>query len=616
MVRLSVVLAALGASVLTGTASPALASSTLAATMATVAPQRSLDAIAKSRPTGLNGTALEVVQASTLGLRSFQPLFGINHSESSVNSRTSNSNISRTIFLSSQVIFALAIGLTALALTYGVYEYQRYHRWQRLEFLRRAVQEFEGDTEIRNALKILDLEEYRDYPLPSTEKEQAGSTFKVTDQLIYASLAGHNERARTKKAFDEKRAAGSLSPEELNQYQIETTLREWFNKMLNGLEHFGYFIESGLCTPSEIKPWLLYWIKLIGDASCRREGSSQLYDQLYGYIHEYGFLGVQRLFERFGYRILQSPYRQDDFVLPANIRTYDTKLALSLAKASLLIYHEKKYVAEIARRWGIDIKGDFRYFNNRGRDTQAFMFRTDEFMVLAFRGSQELRDWLTNFSTKLRNFTIRKEGITTMSSYKGKVHTGFFLGWASIERSVLDQISRWRKDSLKQGKELPPLVITGHSLGGALATMAAASLSENGIDVVGLYTFGQPRVGDWGFTRQLNNNLNGKVFRFINNNDVVPHIPPPFSPFNPLRLYGHLGEIKYFNSRGLLVLHNKILSRTADSLIGFIKGLFESGLDLIADHDMTYYISHLNKSLLQELEDKAAEQLDADKTRV
>ena len=146
--------------------------------------------------------------------------------------------------------------------------------------------------------------------------------------------------------------------------------------------------------------------------------------------------------------------------------------------------------------------------------------------------------------------------------------------------------------------------------------MAAASLHENGINVVGLYTFGQPRVGDLKFTGQLNQNLEGKVFRFINNNDVVPHIPPPFSLRNPLRLYGHLGVVKYINSKGLLTANYKVINRLVDGILGFGKSLFESGLDLIADHGMPYYISYLDKALEEELKDKAATGLELDITRV
>ncbi|MEM6353420.1 MAG: lipase family protein [Cyanobacteria bacterium P01_D01_bin.14] len=523
--------------------------------------------------------------------------------------------VARSRFLRSQEIFAVAILLSALALAYGVYQYTRQHRWQRLAFLRQIVQEFEQNPDIRNALKILDFEEYRDYQIRAGE---VPLTFKVTNELLIQALASHNDRVRKKKALDVQLTGQETAPSSaaLQQYQIETALRDWFNKMLNGLEHFGYLLDSKTVTKAELSPWIIYWIRLISDPSYRRSGVSKSYDQLYNYIHGYGFMGVQRLFERFGYRILPSPFRDDDLDRIATPHTYSTQLSLSLAKASYLIYYDKQYVAEISRRWGISIKHDFRYFNNHGQDTQAFMFRTDRYMVLAFRGSQETRDWYTNFSMRLRNFTIRKEGITTLSSYKGRVHTGFFLAWASIERSVLDQIHRWKKEALQRGQSLPPLLITGHSLGGALASLAAASLDENGMQVIGVYTFGQPRVGDWLFSRQLGKKLDGRIFRFINNNDVVPHLPPPFSPLSPLRLYTHLGSAKYFNSKGLIMIDYRFVNRLWDSAVGLVKGLFESGIDLFADHNMEYYISSLERSHEKELKDQAAEQLETDKARV
>ncbi|MEL6814555.1 MAG: lipase family protein [Cyanobacteria bacterium J06598_3] len=607
-------------------------------------------------------------------------------------------------FLSSQVdrlsdiqwLLVLSLVSTSGVISWGVSHYVRHQTWQRIEFLRRAVKEFEQDPEIRNALKILDFEEYRDYYIPggpglagaakSSDPASALSAatasmpgqetasairFRMSDQLLCNALANHDQRAQTKSRLDYHQDHDEVDPAALRQYQIETALRDWFNKLLNGLEHFGYFIESGMFTEKELQPWLNYWIKLIGDPAYRRPGASKVYDALYSYVHHSGFFGVQKLFERFGYRILPSPYLDIDLLNlglaerpapsaavskpptqkpdpktvtkspfePANAAAlassdrstpgYSTRLALTLAKASYLAYQDKQFVAEVVRRWGSAywdaqqsgnartqhiknniIRQNFRYFNNRGRDTQAYLFRTDEFMVLAFRGSQEPQDWTTNFTTQLRNFTVRKDGVTGVSSYKGRVHTGFFLAWAIIEKSVLAQMQRWRKDLAKEGKTLPPLYITGHSLGGALATMAAAALVDHNIAVAGVYTFGQPRVGDRTFVSQLNQNTGGRVYRFVNNNDIVPHVPPPFSIWNPTRLYGHVGTAKYFDSKGVIIANYKFATRFADYTIGLLKGISGSGFDLITDHNMEYYISHLDNALKEELEDKVAHRLE------
>ncbi|MGB3298025.1 MAG: lipase family protein [Phormidesmis sp.] len=527
----------------------------------------------------------------------------------------------RDWLVGSRWLTAWGVLLAGGALAWGGSSYVRQQRWQRLEFLRQAVKEFEQDVEIRTALKILDFEEYRDYCMPGDAKHESVS-FRVDEDLLCNALASHDKRARQKQRLDYSKDRGALDLELLRQYQIETTLRDWFNKMLNGLEHFGYLLESGLFTEEELRPWMSYWIKLIAEPAYRRPGASKFYNALYSYIHHSGFFGVQKLFERFGYRILPSPYTDFDLIKVARAAPgYSTQTALTLAKAAYLAYQDKQFVAEIVGRWGGAIgdrnpnqmlRNDFRYFNNKGRDTQAYMLRTEQFMVLAFRGSQEPQDWLTNLTTQLRNFTLQKDGVATLSSYQGRVHTGFFLGWAIIEQSVLAQIARWQKDFASKGKRLPPLYITGHSLGGALATIAAAALVESNIEVAGVYTFGQPRVGDRTFVSQLNSRLNGKIFRFVNNNDLVPHVPPPFSVWNPTHFYGHVGKATYFDGKGILTLsaNYKLTRRLTDIMSGLAKGAVGSGFNYITDHRMEYYISHLEGALKEETENKISRMLD------
>ncbi|CAM9276656.1 unnamed protein product [Ectocarpus sp. 12 AP-2014] len=65
------------------------------------------------------------------------------------------------------------------------------------------------------------------------------------------------------------------------------------------------------------------------------------------------------------------------------------------------------------------------------------------------------------------------------------------------------------------------MYIAGHSLGGALATVAAARLSYvDNMDIAGVYTIGSPRLND-------GTPLKDKYFRCRNNNDIVTRIPLP-----------------------------------------------------------------------------------------
>ncbi|WAL62136.1 lipase family protein [Thermocoleostomius sinensis] len=514
-----------------------------------------------------------------------------------------------------------ALIVTAVALAIGVYQYSQNQKWHRIEFLRKTVKEFEQEPNIWRALKILDFEEYRDYEVILGNKQVV---FQVTNELLCAALASHKERIIRKQEIDALKATGCLTEEELERYQIETTLRDWFNQLLNGLEHFGYFVESGLFTVNEIRPWMIYWIRLIADRHYKRPGASKFYDQLYNYIHEYGFAGVIQLFERFGYRILPTPYQEDDFkklddafqkrqaahsmhlsfgaivgMYPCSrsIDRHLIQMALSLAKAAYLIYQDETYVDEIThQRWRIGTDSS-QYFDEAKRDTQAFLFRTDSCIVLAFRGSQERKDWHTNFKFKLKNFACHQsmeplDEDTTPPI--GMVHSGFQAAWNTIETPIIQQIRLWNAD-----RSAPlPLFITGHSLGGALATVAAASLvKRKHLNIQGVYTFGQPRVGDLVFVFDVGQALKGKVFRFVNNNDIVPHVPLPYSFWNPLRIYAHLGQLLYFNTRGQLILQPNAIVWLVDRAIGLLRDVLEPGFDMVNDHRLEFYITNLEKAL-------------------
>ena len=69
--------------------------------------------------------------------------------------------------------------------------------------------------------------------------------------------------------------------------------------------------------------------------------------------------------------------------------------------------------------------------------------------------------------------------------------------------------------------------VTGHSLGAALATLATIRLTNDGIPVNGLYTYGCPRVGEVKFRSLFEENVTARAYRLVNNNDIVARIPIP-----------------------------------------------------------------------------------------
>jgi hypothetical protein len=91
--------------------------------------------------------------------------------------------------------------------------------------------------------------------------------------------------------------------------------------------------------------------------------------------------------------------------------------------------------------------------------------------------------------------------------------------------------------------------ITGHSLGGALATLYGAMLFYNAEHEItdklaAIYTFGQPRVGDKEFAKYGETHLKDQYFRVVYCNDIVPRVP--FD--NEIFEYKHIGECSYYDS--------------------------------------------------------------------
>jgi triacylglycerol lipase len=104
--------------------------------------------------------------------------------------------------------------------------------------------------------------------------------------------------------------------------------------------------------------------------------------------------------------------------------------------------------------------------------------------------------------------------------------------WAVVERFVRAEQARLPR----------PLWITGHSLGAALATLAASRLSGDGsVRLQGAYTFGSPRVGDGAFGTAIG----VPIYRFRNDSDIVPHLPLGL-------LFRHVGQLQFIDGAGHL----------------------------------------------------------------
>ena len=154
------------------------------------------------------------------------------------------------------------------------------------------------------------------------------------------------------------------------------------------------------------------------------------------------------------------------------------------------------------------------FIENDGAQCHA-VWNKEEF-VLCFRGTEP--DEFSDIKADLNAFPDRGQS-------GGWVHNGF----QEELNKIWDQILLLLEH--ESGKEF---YITGHSLGGAMATLAASRLKDK-VDC--LFTYGSPRVGTKGFVKSFNT----LHYRHVNNNDIVPRLP--FA----LLGYRHHGDLRYIN---------------------------------------------------------------------
>ncbi|KAL6720141.1 hypothetical protein ACLMJK_002062 [Lecanora helva] len=140
---------------------------------------------------------------------------------------------------------------------------------------------------------------------------------------------------------------------------------------------------------------------------------------------------------------------------------------------------------------------------------------TNKLVVLSFRGTHSRINWFEDFKLKLRCFDLCD---------KCAVHTGFSESWLEIREAVISNLIA----ALATNPDYR-VIVTGHSLGAALATLAAGDLRKQSEDLKNrteLYTFGGPRVGDVETVDFLTKQSN-KTYRITNNADIIPQVPGP-----------------------------------------------------------------------------------------
>lgn len=216
---------------------------------------------------------------------------------------------------------------------------------------------------------------------------------------------------------------------------------------------------------------------------------------------------------------------------------FDRADAAWLAEAALLAYvaNEDAVAAALAGAGFADVA----FFSSGS--THAFLATGAAGAVVSFRGTEpgDLEDLKTDLSFRL----------SPSAGVAGRVHRGFATALDSLWEPLASRLCGVRG----------PVRFTGHSLGGALATLAAARHAGP----AALVTFGCPRVGDAAFRDAFPH----PAFRVVNGNDFVCRIP--------LFPYRHVGAVRFLGPDGRLHRDPGVRHRFRQQLDGHVSHVRE-----------------------------------------
>lgn len=231
-----------------------------------------------------------------------------------------------------------------------------------------------------------------------------------------------------------------------------------------------------------------------------------------------------------------------------------------MAELSMISYNDVREATQAAKTIGFD---DVSFYDRDG--SQAFRFRNEFDCVIACRGT-EPNEW--------NDIRADANARSVLAETAGRVHSGF--------KAEVDDLWPMLETALIQNEQ--PLRFCGHSLGGAMATICSGRCFLSHIDSNPdeLFTYGSPRVGNNRYIRYVAM----EHYRFVNNNDIVTRVPPPWLGFC------HSGEEMYLNRNGQIRRYGK-WARHRDLLRGFLAGLSKWRLDHFSDHSIHRYISAL-----------------------
>ena len=215
-------------------------------------------------------------------------------------------------------------------------------------------------------------------------------------------------------------------------------------------------------------------------------------------------------------------------------------------------------------------------FYSSHEDAQCLYTQYEDGACFVFRGTTSKKDWMINLDATQDPLNLTN----VFGKDRPRVHGGFLRQFQSVVMSLMKHASDYMADkSIKDSNKT--FYYIGHSLGGALSTIAALVFGIMYPDARHVcITFGSPRVGDARFCELFKEHVDECV-RSVNQEDPVPMVPTACR-------YEHVYGLAYIDKNNDIqreMTENRLLNTCKDSFLCCC-GVGENPLD---DHDMTQY---------------------------
>ncbi|MEL6437747.1 MAG: lipase [Cyanobacteria bacterium J06621_8] len=200
----------------------------------------------------------------------------------------------------------------------------------------------------------------------------------------------------------------------------------------------------------------------------------------------------------------------------------------------------------------------------------GFIIASPQANIIAFRGTQTQIEWWRNLQATQKKYFAPQTG-----EHYGWIHEGY---WKIVREKIGSDLIT----AVKQLDPTIPCYITGHSLGGALATVAAMEIALEIPKIrqqIQLYTYAAPRVGDRMFA-QAHSQLIPNSYRIVNVSDFVPLVPPiKIKNLFTTARYSHVGQKWSFTTQFGDVLLNHVVDTYRTAIEAEQENIFDDSDD-------------------------------------